>query len=246
MRYSDFIVFADESGSADLQRVAPEFPAFALVFCVFRKSVYAAEAVTRVAELKLEYFGHEQINLHEYDIRKKRAPFLFPTDGTREQFMEDIGEMLSDLDFAILPVVVDKRLISAEMALWVDAYGLALEQGLGRVREVLDDLGGGRDLGITHVMIEARGSSEDNRARAAISRIRQADGAMAGEVQPLKALFADKTWNSAGLQIADLVAHPIVRHYLRPEQPNRAWDVIRPKIAPQAGRDGIVVLPGRT
>ena len=243
MRYSDFIVFADESGSADLGQIDPDFPAFALVFCVFRKSVYAAEAVSRVAELKFKYFGHEQINLHEYDIRKDRAPFRFPPDGTKERFMRDVAKVINGLDFTILPVVVDKRLISAEMALWVDAYGLALEQGLAGVAAILQNLGGGGDHGITHVMIEARGPSEDNRARAAVSRIQQAGSAVAGVPQPLQVLFTDKTWNSAGLQIADLVAHPIVRHHLRPEQRNRAWDAIRPKLAPQTDGGGIVVLP---
>lgn len=241
MRFSDFIAFADESGSADLLRIDPDFPAFALVFCIFKKSAYASEAVARIAALKFKYFGHEQINLHEYDIRKDRKPFRFPPDGTKERFMGDIAEVISELDFTILPVVVDKRLIPAEMARWVDAYGLALERGLAGVADVLQDLGG--DQGIAHVMIESRGPNEDDRARAAVSRIRQASDAVEDEPRPLQVLFTDKTWNSAGLQIADLVAHPIVRHHLRPDQRNRAWDAIRPKLAPQTGGDGIIVLP---
>ncbi|MYA87366.1 MAG: DUF3800 domain-containing protein [Boseongicola sp. SB0662_bin_57] len=36
--------------------------------------------------------------------------------------------------------------------------------------------------------------------------------------------------NSAGLQIADLTARPIGRHVLDSTQPNRAWDIIEPKL----------------
>ena len=48
--------------------------------------------------------------------------------------------------------------------------------------------------------------------------------------------FVDKKANLAGLQIADLVARPIGRHVLNPDQPNRAFDIISPKL--RRGPDG--------
>jgi hypothetical protein len=36
--------------------------------------------------------------------------------------------------------------------------------------------------------------------------------------------------SSTGLQIADLVSHPIGRHHLNPAQPNRAYEVIATKL----------------
>jgi hypothetical protein len=41
--------------------------------------------------------------------------------------------------------------------------------------------------------------------------------------------FIDKKQNSMGLQLADLVAHPIGRHAINPDQPNRARDILEPK-----------------
>ena len=41
--------------------------------------------------------------------------------------------------------------------------------------------------------------------------------------------FMDKKHNSTGLQLADLVAHPIGRHAINPGQPNRAYDLLEPK-----------------
>ncbi|MFK4754683.1 flavin reductase family protein [Oceanobacter antarcticus] len=43
---------------------------------------------------------------------------------------------------------------------------------------------------------------------------------------PFKLRMTSKASNSAGLQLADLVARPIGRHILNPEQENRAFDVL--------------------
>ncbi|KQV02211.1 hypothetical protein ASC55_07915 [Microbacterium sp. Root322] len=37
-------------------------------------------------------------------------------------------------------------------------------------------------------------------------------------------------WRCSGLQIADMTARPIGLHVMRPEQPNRAWDLISTKL----------------
>lgn len=42
--------------------------------------------------------------------------------------------------------------------------------------------------------------------------------------------FLDKRSNCSGLQLADLVARPIALRTLRPLQPNRAFDILAPKI----------------
>lgn len=42
--------------------------------------------------------------------------------------------------------------------------------------------------------------------------------------------MANKKANSADLQLADMVAYPIGLAVLRPDQPNRAFDILRKKI----------------
>jgi hypothetical protein len=54
----------------------------------------------------------------------------------------------------------------------------------------------------------------------------------------LNIVVADKKTNSEGLQLADLVARPVGLRVLRPNQPNRAWDVLQTKL--YAGRNGVV------
>ena len=45
----------------------------------------------------------------------------------------------------------------------------------------------------------------------------------------LDIVFASKQTNAPGLQVADLVARPIGRHVMQPEQPNQAWEILNPK-----------------
>jgi len=59
--------------------------------------------------------------------------------------------------------------------------------------------------------------------------------------------FVSKQANSAGLQLADLIARPIGLRLLRPQKLNRAFDIIQPKIwrGPQVQSPwyGLKVLP---
>ena len=45
-----------------------------------------------------------------------------------------------------------------------------------------------------------------------------------------KPVFVKKAANATGLQLADLTARPIALNQLRPNQPNRAFDIIDPKV----------------
>ncbi|MDF1585244.1 DUF3800 domain-containing protein [Marinimicrococcus flavescens] len=77
--------------------------------------------------------------------------------------------------------------------------------------------------------VEKRGRREDDDLELAFRRIR--DGAsLEGPMPGFEIVSADKKTNSAGLQLADLTARPIGRHVLDPAQPNRAWDIIEPKL----------------
>lgn len=51
--------------------------------------------------------------------------------------------------------------------------------------------------------------------------------------------MAAKTSNSAGLQLADLVARPIGRHVLNPAQPNPAFDVLQRNFYCEGGRQAV-------
>lgn len=50
--------------------------------------------------------------------------------------------------------------------------------------------------------------------------------------------MADKKTNSCGLQFADLTARPIGLSVLRPNQPNRAFDILQNKLYEGLDRAG--------
>lgn len=56
---------------------------------------------------------------------------------------------------------------------------------------------------------------------------------------PFGVIFVDKKANSAGLQLADLVARPVGMSVLRPEQANRAFDVLKRKFFCCGGREQV-------
>ncbi len=46
----------------------------------------------------------------------------------------------------------------------------------------------------------------------------------------LKLIFSHKRSNSSGLQVADLVARPIIKSVMNPNQLNRAYNIIKEKL----------------
>lgn len=75
--------------------------------------------------------------------------------------------------------------------------------------------------------MESRGKPEDKDLELAFRKI--SAQSMPGQY-PIDIKFANKQTNSSGLQIADLVAHPIARHVLKREQPNKAFDIVKEKL----------------
>lgn len=57
---------------------------------------------------------------------------------------------------------------------------------------------------------------------------------------PLEIVLAHKMSNSAGLQLVDLIARPIGLSVLKPEQENRAYEIIKKKFHKNVnGVDGV-------
>lgn len=97
--------------------------------------------------------------------------------------------------------------------------------GLERIYLHLEGLG--CKTGTTHLLFESRGLKEDKDLELEFRRV--CDNNRTKRILPFEIILADKRSNSAGLQIADLIARPIGRQILKPEQPNRAYEIIEKK-----------------
>lgn len=235
MRFSDYIVFADESGDHGLGSVDREFPVFALVFCVFEKARYTDEIEPAFRRLKFKYFGHDAAILHEREIRKQEPPFAFlrESEAIRESFMNDINEIMSNAPFHAYCAIIDKLKHKARYADPWNPYEIAMQFCMEKLsnRLVIDKQ---RDR-LTHVLFEARGREEDRQLELEFRRV-AANGKRWGwrsvdfSRAPLEPVFVPKAANLAGHQLTDLIARPLALQALRPGQPNRAAKIVANRV----------------
>lgn len=234
VRFGDYIVYVDESGDHGLVEIDPQYPRFALAFCIFPVAEYIATVVPAVERLKFDYFGHDMVVLHEREVRQQTKPFdiLFNAE-IRTSFLSRLDDLMSQPKFGIVAAVIRKLEFKAKVGIDVSPYNVALEFGLERVFLQLQERNQvGRK---TFVVFEGRGKREDAELELEFRRIMD-QTKMRGMPQTLEFLCVSKQTNSSGLQLADLVARPIGIHDLRPEQPNHAWDIISTKLV--RSRDG--------
>lgn len=227
MIFSDYIVYADESGDHGLTNINPENPVFVLAFCVFHKETYARTVVPSLQRLKFEFWGHDAIILHSYEIRKRRNDFrILLNEGTRIAFLPKLAGVVENAEFTLIAAAIDKQRLCQRYNSPDDPYEISLAFCMERLQMFLRKKGQADCQ--THLLVEKRGSQEDASLELHFRRV--ADGAnRVGRMDNLDIRFMDKKHNSCGLQIADLVAYPIGRHVIKPDQANRAYASIEHK-----------------
>jgi hypothetical protein len=223
--FSEYLVFVDESGDHGTTGINRDFPLFALAFCVFPKAEYADRITPALRRLKLATFGHDMVVLHEHDIRKKEGKFARMSREPREAFLDGLTRIIAEAAFTLVAVVIDKRELQPATTP-TNLYHHALLFGLERVFRLLAERGDAQRL--THIIVEARGKREDTELELEFRRICEGVNGL-GHPLPFRLVIADKRTNSEGLQLADMVARPVALSVLRPDQPNRAMEVLRDK-----------------
>lgn len=223
MKYSEFVIFADESGDTETRNIDPNYPVFVLNFCIFDRTEYAENVGPGLSKFKTDYFGHDQIVLHWNPIRHHEPPFDFDQDPLKQhRFEQALNGLIAGMDFTVIAAAIDKRSLRLEHAKSPDLYGEALRLCL---ELTYDFLWGRRQHELlTKVIIESRGKKENRWLQRAFQRICAGDNALGKPLSCFEMTFAPKGWNDAGLQIADRIAHPIGRHTIEPDQPNWAWE----------------------
>lgn len=221
--YSDYIVYVDESGHASPDP-DPNFPCFVLAFCLFQKSSYLRQVVPALQNLKFRFFGHDMVVFHEREIRKALDDFaILKSRKIREEFHQELNSMMKAAEFSILHHTIHK---DGKHLPEDNLYHIAAQSCLEGLYEKLIELG--QKEGQTHVVFEMRGNAEDRLLELEFRRICAGDNKHQCPY-PFSPVFASKKVNSTGLQIADLVARPIGLHSLRPDQTNRAYEILATK-----------------
>ena len=243
--FSDHLVFVDESGDHNLVHIDPQFPVFVLLFTIIRKDDYVNQICPALQRFKFAFWGHDEVVLHEHEIRKPAGDFRFLLQrDVRERFLAGLAAQMQAMAATVVAVVIDKHAYVARYNQPASPYDYAMETGLERVFRHLEDLGEGERA--TSIIVEKRGRREDAELELAFRRV--CDGANAlRRPMPFQLVMIPKSSNSAGLQLTDLMARPVALHHLRPHQPNRAFEIIEAKFcrSPSGKVEGwgLILLP---
>lgn len=232
--FGDYLVFVDESGDHELTKINLEFPVFVLLFSIIPKSVYVNSVCRDLQRFKLDFWGHDEVVLHEHEIRKPRGDFsILIQREVRDRFLTRLTALMDALPATIIAVVIDKVEFDHRYARPLSPYDYAMENGLERVFRELESL---QQTGrTTPIIVERRGRREDKELELAFHRVCAGTNALRRQF-PFQLIMSSKASNSAGLQLTDLMARPVALRHLRPQTANRAYEIIAKKL--RKGPDG--------
>lgn len=243
--FSKFVVYVDESGDANW-KASQEYPLLCVNYCLFEKDYYIDQLVPAFNRLKFDYWGCDNIVLHERDIRKSdkikdpaiRSKYEGLRGERRQKFMDELSALMSKAEFMCFCVIIDKLKVPDKYRVY-DPYHISLSRGFRQIENYLknhapDQLG--KDL---HIIFEKRGRNDDEALSKAYQQI-LLQGSLLGQLDQFdfsnfRLEMMDKKSNSTGLQIADLTARPIGNQYLhtsgqKANTDTRTFDILMDKI----------------
>jgi len=168
----------------------------------------------QIEELKKTFFqAHpdEPLILHRKEILKAKPPFeALSNPETRRRFDEQMLQLLSTWQYTVISVCLDKKRHKDTYATWrYDPYHYCLAVLLERYVLFLKHRGCKGD-----VFAESRGGKEDMRLKKSFKRLWE-EGSQYIEPTSFQEVLTSrqlkvklKKNNVAGLQLADILAHP--------------------------------------
>ncbi len=211
-------MYVDEVGNPDLASSSdPNHRFLCLAGVVFDLDYVMNVLSPELESLKFRYFGShpdDPIILHRKELLYSKPPFSVLKDLIlKEQFNIELLQKLTEWDYTVNAVVIDKKEHSEKYSTWrYDPYHYCQEVLIERYRLFLDIRKTKGDI-----MFESRGSKEDMRLKKSFRSIMES-GTHNLSADDLQEHFTSKELkvkskqaNIAGLQVADLIAHPVRR-----------------------------------
>jgi hypothetical protein len=220
-------LYIDESGDHASARADDQHDKryLCVAGCAFDKDYHRDKFTVSLEALKLKHFGgdppDDPVILHRRDICQKRGPFSVLDDPAKcAVFDDELIELLKQSAFVFFAVVIDKYATPNKK------YGLPQYHPYNIAVLVLLE----RYCGYLRfskkqgdVLAESRGKSEDAHLKNAYRSIYHCGTSFYSPAQFQKVLSSKeikikpKAHNIAGIQLADILAHPARRDVLRAE-----------------------------
>lgn len=218
-------IYIDETGNHDMTHVDDPNQRFLALTGVIIESEYNTSVFQpELNEIKRQFFNHDPdipVILHRKEIVNRRSPFEALRDPDVEsQFNNRILNFLKHWQYFVITVVIDKKNHRDHYNVWrYHPYHYCLAVMLERFVLFLHY---GNHLG--DVMVESRGGVEDEKLKDSYQRLyhigtdnipaeRWQERLTSGELK-----VRSKTADIAGLQLADIIAHPSRREILLDHQ----------------------------
>lgn len=222
-------MFLDESGDHSLDKIDNSYPMFVLAGCIFDLDYYSTTVEPKINELKMKYFGRNDIIFRSYDIRKQKGGFVSLVDKKkRDSFYMDLNDLIKSFDFKIIAGAIHKSKLKEQYTDPGNPYSLCLQFILERSVMFL-----GRSKEKMIFRIESRETHNDRKLAEIYEKFRFSDHNFfkKEEIQFkfIDLSFNQKNQNITGHQIADLVAYPIGISVLDEKRDNKAFDIIKIK-----------------
>ena len=243
-----YYLFIDECGDQNLANFDPNFPIFTLCGIIVSEEM-RDKLDLQISQLKQELWGDKKIILHSRDIRKCQNGFEILFDlQIKEYFYRRINEILGQEGvYTIICCSILKEPYIRQYGKLNDVYAQSLSFLIERSVFYLDSIKGEDKIDLS-IIAEKRGKKEDkNLYEYFISLLSKGTYWVTSE--RLKNyfdefIFKGKKEDINCLQIADLVAYPVTRHILDPDEVNFSFEIIKGNLYYEGDRvRGLKVIP---
>lgn len=212
-------LYIDESGDHTYKKLDDVSRRYlCLLGCFFKGDEYVTFH-SRLASLKQRHIPHNPdmpVVLHRSDIINCKGPFWRLRDPVRREAFDDaLVSLCTQTSFRMVAVVIDKKRLMEGYSSPAHPYHLALGFLLQRYCGYLNHINRVGD-----VIVESRGTQEDQQLRKSyefvLSRGIWHTGAQFFQeaLTSRKLKLRKKSANIAGLQLADILAHPVKQSIL--------------------------------
>jgi len=208
-------IYIDEVGNADMGSSANENHRFlSLTGIIIDLDHVATRVHPDMEALKLKYFGShpdEPVIFHRAEMVNAKQPFEALKDpATKAAFDDEMLALLAQWDYRVVTVCIDKKKHKETYKVWrSDPYHYCLAVLMERFVYFLDGVNEKGDA-----MAESRGGKEDRRLKDSFENLITTGSQFLTTERFLARLTSrqlkvkPKHNNIAGLQLADLIAHP--------------------------------------
>jgi len=208
-------MYIDEVGNPDLASSDNPNHRFLSLTGIIIELEYVRSTVSRELEgLKAKFFrSHpdEPVIMHRKEILNCRPPFnVLSNLETREKFNQELLALLEKWKYIVISVCIDKKRHKETYSTWrYDPYHYCLAILVERFVLFLERIDAGGDL-----IAESRGGKEDLRLKESFRRLWESGtnyitrDRIQAVITSKELKVKPKANNIAGLQLADIIAHP--------------------------------------